>query len=172
MIASRHSALLKHIRRFKDGGTDEFHQRFRYPLSDMQAAMGMAQLARLDEFVRQRARIAQKYVRALSEIGLNVDPEIERQQVYFRLPIRVPGLTDDHISRLAERGVQARRPVAVMLHQLLGIDRGKFPTAERLYRETISLPLYPSLSDDDFQRTVSAVSDVLADVTCPLEVMR
>jgi UDP-4-amino-4-deoxy-L-arabinose-oxoglutarate aminotransferase len=64
-------------------------------------------------------------------------------------------------AEFAAHGVQVRRGVDTLLHRSAGIDSSRFPNAERLFRETLSIPLYPALSDADVDRVIAAAEEVL-----------
>ena len=66
----------------------------------------------------------------------------------------------DVLAALDQHGIGARRPVFRPLHTALGLDG--YPEADRLWAECLSLPCYPSLTDDDVDRVAASLSEVLA----------
>ncbi|MBM4436231.1 MAG: UDP-4-amino-4,6-dideoxy-N-acetyl-beta-L-altrosamine transaminase [Actinobacteria bacterium] len=140
---------------------------FNYRLTEFQAALGLSQLTRLDEFVASRHALAARYDEAFAG-----DP--------ITIPHRVPGtlsglhlyvirLQLEHVAA-SHRGVfEALRAdgVAVNLHyipvhlqpyyQALGFQAGYCPDAEAYYASAISIPMYASLAEADQQRVIAAV---------------
>jgi UDP-4-amino-4-deoxy-L-arabinose-oxoglutarate aminotransferase len=69
---------------------------------------------------------------------------------------------DDVRSEFARAGVQVRRGVDTLLHRLTGDDPSRFASAEQTFRETVSLPLYPALRDDEARQVIAAARAVLS----------
>lgn len=139
---------------------------FNYRMTDLQAALGVSQMARIDAFVAQRHQIAAKYDKLFVELPLQVPA---RDQDYSALHLYVIRLKLDLISRTHHDVFVALRKqgIGVNLHYIpvhthpyyreMGFAMGDFPEAERYYREAISLPIYPGLSDEDVTKVVNAV---------------
>jgi dTDP-4-amino-4,6-dideoxygalactose transaminase len=129
-----------------------------FPLSDLNATLLNAQLERLDEFLAARRRLAERYLTAFADSpALRLDGALAARSIHYRLPLRLadPGRLEQVIADFAAAGIVVRRPLAAMCHQLRAAP-GHFPMAERLFSDTISLPLYPALSPDEIERIVSA----------------
>ncbi len=137
-----------------------------YPLSDLQAALLDAQLDRIDTFIERRRRLAERY-----RAGLRMAPDITcpgwlaPYSCFFRYPLRIGNAPDELLPRLIEfcggRGVAVRRPVDTLLHRLRPCAAG-FPGAERAWRETLSLPIYPGLGDAEQSQVIEIVNEALA----------
>lgn len=139
---------------------------FNYRMTDLQAALGVSQMARIDAFVAQRHQIAAKYDELFAELPVQVPT---RDQDYSALHLYVIRLKLDLISRTHHDVFVALRKqgIGVNLHYIpvhthpyyreMGFAMGDFPEAERYYREAISLPIYPGLSDEDVTKVVNAV---------------
>ena len=141
-----------------------------YRMTDMQAALGTSQLARLDEYVAQRNAIARRYDRDLSGLPLRLPKVLDKNQSAFHLyVVRLAdaGLTNqDVIARLrsADIGATLHYP-AVHLHpyyRQLGFHAGMFPEAERYAGDAISLPLFPRLGNADQTYVIETLATVLA----------
>jgi UDP-4-amino-4-deoxy-L-arabinose-oxoglutarate aminotransferase len=130
-------------------------------LSDLQAALGRSQLRRYPAFLSRRRALAERYVRALASLPVVVPSSIAGRSLFFRFPLRTNGDFDQIRAEFAVHGVHVRRGVDTLLHRTAGIDAGRFPNAERLFRETLSIPLYPALSDDEANRVIAAAEKVL-----------
>lgn len=145
---------------------------FNYRMTDLQAALGLSQLARLDEYVTRRHALARHYDAALAE--LPVLTPWQHPDSYSGLHLYVIRLQLERIGRSHRDVFDALRAagIGVNLHyipvhtqpyyQALGFRVGQFPAAERYYAEAISLPLYPSMSDAQQAEVVAALHEALA----------
>jgi UDP-4-amino-4,6-dideoxy-N-acetyl-beta-L-altrosamine transaminase len=145
---------------------------FNYRMTDLHAALGVSQMARIDAFVAQRHQIAAKYDKLFEELPVQVPA---RDQDYSALHLYVIRLKLDLISRTHHDVFVALREqgIGVNLHYIpvhthpyyreMGFVMGDFPEAERYYREAISLPIYPGLSDEDITRVVNAVKIAISE---------
>jgi dTDP-4-amino-4,6-dideoxygalactose transaminase len=145
---------------------------FNYRLSDLAAALGVAQLEKLDRMLADRARVASLYEGALALLGIDgleapiAGREQERRSwfVYVvRLPLGVD--RDSLIARLAERGVAAKAylPCIHLFPHLreLGWREGQFPVAEEASARSLALPFFPSMSEPQVERVCEALADSL-----------
>ena len=130
-------------------------------MTDLQASLGLCQLTRLDQALARRAAIADRYTRALDglPIGLPSAPH-DRTHIYYRYVLSVPQPLDDLLSRLQNRGIQCRRPIYKPLHHYLRLP-GHYPVSEQAFVSALSLPMYPSLTDEEIDLTVTALSEEL-----------
>ncbi|MGQ0553118.1 MAG: UDP-4-amino-4,6-dideoxy-N-acetyl-beta-L-altrosamine transaminase [Planctomycetota bacterium] len=140
-----------------------------YRITDLQCALGRAQLARLPAFVERRRALAQLYAQALASVpGVAVlaEPPGTRSS-YHLFPIRVAAARRRGVfDSLRAAGILAQVhyiPVHTQpYYRQQGWHAGQFPHAERYYAETLSLPLFPGLRDSDVERVVAAVRAALA----------
>ena len=124
------------------------------------AALARGQLARLDAFIARRRALAARYRTGLASAPARLPTDAGRRHVYHRFVLGLDCAPDAVIEALATRGVAARRPVFRPAHRALGLDG--FPEADRLWAESLSIPCYPALTDDDAERVLRAVAAVLA----------
>lgn len=143
---------------------------FNYRLTDVQAALGLSQLQRMDALHRQRIELADRY-----------------DQLLERLPLVLPPRRDDRVSawhlyavEIDERAPRSRADVframrkaqiGVNVHYIpihlqpyyarLGFKPGDFPAAEHYYRGALSLPLFPALTEAQQQKVVDTLSSAL-----------
>jgi dTDP-4-amino-4,6-dideoxygalactose transaminase len=146
---------------------------FKYNMSDIQAALGLHQLARLESFTERRAQIVAEYGRrfaALPELTLpQARPEV--RHAWHLYPIRVDGerLTigrDQFIEEMKERGIGTSvHFIPIHYHpyyqQTLGLKPGDFPNTDKLFAGLLSLPLFPRMSDADVERVANAVEEIV-----------
>jgi UDP-4-amino-4,6-dideoxy-N-acetyl-beta-L-altrosamine transaminase len=145
---------------------------FNYRMTDLHAALGVSQMARIDAFVAQRHQIAAKYDKLFVELPVQVPA---RDQDYSALHLYVIRLKLNLISRTHHDVFVALREqgIGVNLHYIpvhthpyyreMGFAMGDFPEAERYYREAISLPIYPGLTDEDVTKVVNAVKIAISE---------
>jgi dTDP-4-amino-4,6-dideoxygalactose transaminase len=129
-------------------------------LTDLQAALGRSQLRRLDRFIARRRAIADAYRRRLDGLGCRLPADVGARHVYHRFVVEVDGPLPALIDALHARGVTARRPVFRPLHRALGLEG--YGEADRLWRRCLSVPCYPSLTDDEVALVAAALTDALA----------
>ena len=123
------------------------------------APLARGQLARLDTFVARRRALAARYRALLAGAPARLPAEHGPRHVYHRF---VLGLDRDPaavLEALAARGVAARRPVFRPAHRALGL--GGYPEADRLWAESLSIPCYPALTDDEAEHVARALRTVL-----------
>ena len=131
---------------------------FRLPLSNLGAALGSSQLARYPDFLARRRHIAERY---RSSVTPRFQPPAHTaaRTMYFRFPLKIDRDVEATMHAFAARGVLAKRGVDALLHS----DRGRFPGAEDAFSQTLSLPIHPSMTDDEVDRVIAACHVVLAE---------
>lgn len=128
--------------------------------TDLAATLGRVQLARLPGFIARRRELAARYRRLLHDLPLALPPE-DPEHAYFRFVVRTSGEVESLRSRLEALGVTARRPVARPLHAELGLADEAFPRAATAWRQALSLPIYPSLTEAELEQVVAAMQVVV-----------
>ncbi len=160
MAVAARAEVTDRLRVLRDGDGELSPQVFS-PLPDIAAALGLSQLRRYHEALVARRRLALRYRACLEP---NVPEVLARQPLdgtmYFRFPISLAGGLDGCRDRFARQGIIVRRGVNRLLHRELRLSDGQFPNAVALFDTTVSLPLYPALSDSDFRRCADAALEV------------
>ncbi|MBE9207147.1 DegT/DnrJ/EryC1/StrS family aminotransferase [Nostoc sp. LEGE 06077] len=156
MAVSNSSNLLEKMRSLRDGDSFSVKERITAPLTDLQAALGLSQLSRYSNFLQRRQEIANYYLHHLHNCSLELPAAINQISIFFRFPVRVNGNFETYQQQFHHHNIQVRRGVDNLLHRLLGLEPHQFPTAERLFAETVSLPIYPALSNAELQQVVLA----------------
>jgi dTDP-4-amino-4,6-dideoxygalactose transaminase len=158
MVVSRDKRLLSRIRDLRDyDERDEFRTRFNYKMTDIEAALGLNQLEKLPEFIRRRKAIAEKYNAAFSGCGFDT-PRIDEGYVLYRYVIRIRKNVENYLKRISDKGVDCRKPVYKPIHQYFGLK--DFPVAERVHGSAVSIPMYPSLTDEEVDFVAEAVTSI------------
>jgi dTDP-4-amino-4,6-dideoxygalactose transaminase len=146
---------------------------FKANMTDIQAALGIHQLQRLDRFIETRSRLADLYDQAFTDLpGVDVPIRLGGRSHTFHLYVlrlRVDELTidrDQFIDRLADHGVGTSvhfRPVHMHRYyaETYGYQPSDLPNAARLFEQIVSIPIYPTLSEGDLARVVTAVESSL-----------
>ncbi len=139
---------------------------FNYRLTDIQCALGAAQLRKLDGWVLRRRRIAAHYRQAFSDepyVRLQSEPQ-GRESSYHLFVIQVPRRAEFfHLLRENGLGVQVHY---IPLHlqpfyrERFGYKRGDLPRAEAYYEGAVSLPMFPAMTDEDVEDVIATVRHV------------
>lgn len=138
-----------------------------YRLTDLQAALGVSQMRRLDEYVARRNELAQRYDRLLAD--LPVQRPGRDNQAYSAFHLYVVRVDPDRRRAVFEHlrangiGVNVHYiPVHTQPYwQRFGFRPGQYPAAEDYYARAISLPLYPTMSERDQDTVVRVFSEAL-----------
>ena len=162
MVLTGDPGLLDRLRDLKQGKNGNLAVRYRQPMADLQAALGLSQLARYGSFLRRRQSIADFYFNELKDLPVRLPRAIRDRSIFFRFPLRVQG-DFESLRRLFDvEGVQVRRGVDSLLHRRDGMNPEGFAGAEKCFSESLSIPLYPALSDEDCERVVDSCRYILA----------
>lgn len=162
------------IARLPDGTRDLEAAGGKYNLSDVSARLGLAQLARLGEWCRARERLAMAYFDALSGDEL-VTPEClpprENPGHSWNLFTVLLPLADIALSRKQFIDAMQREGIGIGIsyeaihltscYRAKGWREGQFPVSERIGRETVSLPLFPEMTEGDVARVCTSLARVL-----------
>lgn len=132
------------------------------PMSDLQAAVGISQLKQYDSFLRRRREIADVYFRKLDRyLRVCMPLSLRSRSMFFRFPLRVAAPFETAREEFARAGIAVRRGVDALLHTTIGLSADEFPHAEARYNETVSIPVYPSLRDDQVAQIADAAVRII-----------
>lgn len=136
---------------------------FNYRITDVQCALGLTQLAKLESFVARRNELADRYRELLADFdGLVLPPGAPEgsRHAYHLFAVRVP----DRARVFTE---MRRRGIGVQVHYVpvhhfssfadLGLTAEMFPVTERVYGGLLSLPLFPALTESEQDQVVAAL---------------
>lgn len=144
---------------------------FNYRMTDIQAALGLSQMRRLDEFVASRHSIAKRYDELLANLPVITPSQHTDSYSSFHLyPIRLKLGEIKKTHRQVYEALRAER-ILVNLHYIpvyrqphyenMGFRKGYCPEAEKYYGNTISLPMFPALTVEQQDSIVAAIKHIL-----------
>jgi len=145
---------------------------FNYRMTDIQAALGVSQMTRLDEFVKKRHRIAKRYDDALAGLPLQIPwQHPDSYSSYHLYPIRLKLGEDEQTQRQVYDALHAAG-INVNLHYIpvyrqpyyeaMGFKAGYSPEAEQYHKKTLSLPMFPGLTDNNQNDVVAAIREAVS----------
>jgi perosamine synthetase len=156
MVVSDSRDVIDRVRQGREyDNQDTYAIRFNYKMTDIQAAMGRVQLEKLENFIARRSEIAEMYNQAFNDLPLNL-PCQTRGHIFFRYNVTVNQDVAGWISQMENAEIACAKPVYRPLHHY--IDSKACPHADLAFQKTLSIPIYPTLSDSDIERVVAAVS--------------
>ncbi len=190
MVCSDHAPLLERVKRLKFHGlgVDAFDRQsqgrspqaevqepgYKYNMTDVSAALGIGQLARVDSFNAKRAELARRYRERLQNVPEILplgDPEYPTRHSWHlfivRLDIEKAGLDRDaFMKELKQRNIGTGLHFkAAHLHryyrETMGLRRGLLPETEWNSDRICSLPLFPDMTDQDVDDVVEAIQEIL-----------
>jgi dTDP-4-amino-4,6-dideoxygalactose transaminase len=140
-------------------------------MTDVQAALGLSQLSRLDDFHRRRHAIARRYDALLEELPVVTpwkDPDGVSGMHLYIVRLKLAQMRRSHrevFDALRAKGIGVNLHYIPVYRQpyyeRMGFQPADFPEAERYYAEAISLPMFPALSDADQQRVVDKLAEAV-----------
>jgi perosamine synthetase len=140
---------------------------YNFRMTDLAAAIGLAQLPKLGGFNERRRAIAARYDAELRGV---ITPVARHgvTHVYHQYTIRVAG-RDAFAERLNDRGVGSAIYYPIPVHRqkpfrALGYADQTFPVTERLTEQVLSIPVHPSLTDDEVSTVIGAVNETAAEL--------
>lgn len=145
---------------------------YNYRLTDIQSALGLSQIKKLDDFILKRREIVNKYNEAFKDLKEIVTPfENEYSKSGHHIYVLLLNLDKLKCGRKEIFEALQAENIGVNVHYLpvylhpyykkLGYKKGECPVAEDIYNRMITIPLFPSMSDKDIKDVIEAVKKVL-----------
>ena len=144
---------------------------FNYRMTELQAALGLSQMQRLDEFIHQRHQIAERYNQQLADLPLTLP--WQHPNSYSAYHLYVIRLQLDKINVTHRQVFESLRASNIMVnlhyipvhtqpyYQKMGFKLGDYPEAEQYYREAISIPMHPKLTIQEQDFVVQKIRDTI-----------
>lgn len=148
---------------------------YNYRMTDIQAALGISQMSKLDRFVARRREIASKYDEAFNENELIITPKqyIEGNSSWHLYIIQL-NLSKINATRKDVFEALVAQNIGVNVHYIpvhtltyyreLGYEKGSLPKAEQLYETFITLPLFPKMDNCDVTNVINTLKRVIEEV--------
>ena len=167
MLTTADGELAERVRLLREHGMKVRYRHetlgYNFRMTDIHASIGLAQLPKLAGFNQRRRAIAARYDAELRGVTIPaVQPGFTH--VYHQYTIRVQR-RDEFVELLRERGVGTGIYYPIPVHRqkpfvALGYGDQQFPVTERLTSQVVSIPVHPSLTDDEVSTVIAAVNDV------------
>jgi hypothetical protein len=167
---------LQGVVRLPDGDMEVDVPGGKFNLTDIAARIGLGQLPRLEAFTRRRRELARRYFERFDDINdrpgcalpVRDFENCNWHMFQILLPLEHMGIgRGAFIARMRDRGIGVGVHYPAMhrfaLYRRLGYGDGDFPHAERIGRETVTLPLFPAMDDGDVDRVCAAVAEIVHD---------
>ncbi|HEX2141558.1 MAG TPA: DegT/DnrJ/EryC1/StrS family aminotransferase [Candidatus Limnocylindria bacterium] len=171
MVTTADAELAERVRLLREHGMKvRYHHDtlgYNFRMTDIHAAIGLAQLPKLPDYNRRRRQIAGRYDAELRGV---ITPHVRSgvTHVYHQYTIRV-ARRDEFAERLRERGVGSGIYYPIPVHRQkpfveMGYGDQSFPVTERLTEQVLSIPVHPSLTDAEVGTVIEAVNAVAAEL--------
>ena len=144
---------------------------YNYRMTELQAALGVSQMSRLDQFVGRRHELARRYDQLIANLPVTAPwqhPDSYSGLHLYVIRLQLGGLQNSHLQvfeSLRQQGIGVNLhyiPVHTQpYYQQFGFKRGDFPNAEAYYADAISLPLYSGLTSQDQDTVIAALAEAL-----------
>ena len=144
---------------------------YNYRMTDIQAALGLSQLSKLDDFVESRHNIVRIYSEKLELLPISLPWQHPDSWSSFHLyPIRIreieAGISQRHLyKKFHDSQIEVNLhyiPVYLQpFYEAMGFERGYCPESENYFREAISLPIFSSMSKEELERVVTVLTESL-----------
>ncbi len=158
MLLTSDSLLFKKLNQLRYGAERIPHNlALDYRLGDFQTAMGLVQLSNLGLTLTRRKKVAQFYLETLRNTKHEcyfTKPEIDN---YLKFPILIQKEFDEVQRYFKSLHIEISKVSELPIHHFLGLPPLQFPNAERLFRRSICVPIYPGLSTNQIERITKAL---------------
>ena len=160
MVLSNREDLILKIKDLREyDNKDDYLLRYNYKMTDIQASLGLTQLSQLDKLIRRRREVADLYFKEFKNCDFSLPVWKEgKEHIYYRFVIKSKDDALNYLEKFQQKGVMCQRPVFRPLHAYLNLPG--FSHSNESWQKTISIPLYPSLTEKEIERIIDAVKDI------------
>ncbi|RJO60630.1 DegT/DnrJ/EryC1/StrS family aminotransferase [candidate division WS5 bacterium] len=173
MVITNNEELYKKLKRLRFYGMEKTYYAedhgYNSRLDELHAAILLSKLTHIDEYIERRRFLAEQYNKLLFNSGLTLPKTMQgNQHVYYLYVCRNPG-RDNIIAELKRRDILVNIsypwPIHTMTgYKFLGYKTGDLPHTEKAAREIFSLPMYPSLTNEEQMIVADALHDILSKI--------
>lgn len=145
---------------------------YNYRMTELEAALGLSQMQRIEKFVMYRHRLASRYDLELRELPVTLPFQLENTYSAWHLYVirlKLDMINKSHkevFHNLRERGIGVNLhyiPVHTQpYYKAIGFDWGDFPEAEKYYQEAISIPLFHGMTIEQQDKVIASLAEVLS----------
>lgn len=145
---------------------------YNYRMTDLQAALGVSQMTRLTQYVARRHEISERYNQLLSDLPLTLPWQHPDSYSAYHLYVIRLQLEKIGVSHLQVFEALRAKDIMVNLHyipvhtqpyyQKMGFKLGDYPESEQYYREAISIPMHPTLTEAEQEKVVTSLREAMA----------
>jgi UDP-4-amino-4,6-dideoxy-N-acetyl-beta-L-altrosamine transaminase len=150
----------------------QIHLGFNYRMTDLQAALGISQLDRIDSFISKRHTLKERYDLFLKDLPIILPHQCKDSYSALHLyPIKIDIAKENNLGRAQVYNKLRGRDIGVNVHyipihmqpyyQALGFKYGDFPNSELYYESALSLPLFPSMTFKQQDKVISELGQIL-----------
>lgn len=158
MVVSNEKALIERVKDAREyDNQGDYAVRYNFKMTDFQAAMGRQQLDQLADFIYQRRKIAAKYHQSFEKLSTGLPPA-DAGHIFYRYNLNVGRNVGRWIAQMQAAGIVCAKPVFRPLHQY--VEGHSCPQADKAYKQIVSIPIYPTLSDADTDTIINAVTQI------------
>ena len=167
-VTTKNEKIANKIRTFINHGQEKIYYHtmlgYNYRMTDIEAAIGIEQLKKLNEFNEKRRKNAEKLKQILKNYEWIILPQESKDEyhIYHQFTIRIKSsLRDNLLKTLNENGVGAKIFYPIPIHKQpfykkLLSEKNSLPVSEKIAKEVLSLPVHPLLNDNDFDTIKTA----------------
>lgn len=155
--------LVERMRAYRDGEATKLQERLFSPMSDIAASLVLTQLDRYSQMLTRRRCLANRYRAVIEKINsVRLNSRALEHSMFFRFPVLRDGGVDSCRDEFLQRGIHVRRGVDALLHRYMGMGDDSFPISAGLFNTTISLPIYPALTEAEETRCMESVFEIFS----------
>lgn len=157
MILTNSSVLAKKIRDLRDyDKKSNYATRYNYKMTDLQAGIGIKQLSNLTNFIKRRQQIAKQYTKNLSGKDI-ILPAVKKNctHVFYRYVIRIRQGSREFMKNMLKNNIICCKPVYMPIHKHMKLCG--FPNSDKAWRQAVSIPIYPSLSNENVKTILNNI---------------
>lgn len=148
-------------------GRDNYRVRYNYSLTDIAAGIGNAQVAKLKKLLRIRKSIGKRYRGVLKNKNVEYFPKDEEagniNHFRFIIKFSTKNERDNFMNGMAKEGIITIVPLYnfELLHNLFGQNKKEYPNAEKMSHTSVSIPIFPGLTNQEIEKITSALDALL-----------